>query len=215
MNTDCCSGLPRPHPAKDPERDIHPLGPDQERQAHPAGDLIWIKYASLHISSPCFSAYALVGLKAATEDFFFFYFSLHLGIQLGQSGSWEVLISTQKPNQVDLYSAIPWLGPPAFLSLWWKDSRIPSVHDCFFPKLKILMKTLCPNPCPNSLDSSGKGQLGIWRGFFFFLSYSVFKSNSASLGTELFIFPLVKMRALAEHKCLFSFLECSCFCLWL
>ena len=71
MNTDCCSGLPRPHPAKDPERDIHPLGPDQERQAHPAGDLIWIKYASLHVSSPCFSAYALVGLKAATEDFFF------------------------------------------------------------------------------------------------------------------------------------------------
>lgn len=142
-------------------------------------------------------------MKAATEDFFFFYFSLHLGIQLGQSGSWEVLISTENLKKVDLYSAIPWLGPPAFLSLWWKDSRIPSVHDCFFPKLKILMKTLGPDPCPNSLDSSGKDQLGIWHGFFFFLSYAVFKSNSASLGTELFIFPLVKTRALAKHKSVF------------
>ena len=56
MNTDCCSGLPRPHPAKDPERDVRPPGPDQERQAHPAGGLIWIKYASLHTSSPLFSA---------------------------------------------------------------------------------------------------------------------------------------------------------------
>lgn len=74
----------------------------------------------------------------------------------------------------------------------------------FFPKLKILTKTLCPDPCPNSLDSSGEDQLGIWHGFFSFLSYSVFKSSSASLGTELFIFPLVKVRALAEHKSVFS-----------
>ena len=66
------------------------------------------------------------------------------------------------------------------------------------------MKTFCPDPCPNNLDSSSKDQLGIWHGFFFFLSYSVFKSNSASLGTELFIFPLVKIWALAEHKSVFS-----------
>lgn len=36
----------------------------------------------------------------------FFYFSLHLGIQLGQSGSWEVLISTENPDQVDLHSGM-------------------------------------------------------------------------------------------------------------
>lgn len=110
---------------------------------------------------------------------------------------------------MDLYSAIPWLGPPAFLSLWWKDSRIPSVHDCFFPKLKILMKTLGPNPCPNSLDSSGKDQLGIWHGFFFLSFLCCFKSNSASLGTELFIFPLVKTRALAKYKSVFPSLPWS------
>lgn len=56
--------------------------------------------------------------------------------------------------------------------------------------------------------SKQPGQL--WQGpawglvWVLFLSYSVFKSNSASLGTELFIFPLVKIRALAEHKSVFS-----------
>uniref|UniRef100_A0A8D0XGA1 Pyroglutamyl-peptidase I n=1 Tax=Sus scrofa TaxID=9823 RepID=A0A8D0XGA1_PIG len=34
QNTECHSGLPRPHPARDSERDVHPPGPDQEGQVH-------------------------------------------------------------------------------------------------------------------------------------------------------------------------------------
>lgn len=53
-------------------------------------------------------------------------------------GGPEVLISAENPNQVALHSAIPWLGPPAFLSLCWRDSGVPSAWDWFCQNLKAL-----------------------------------------------------------------------------
>lgn len=71
------------------------------------------------------------------------------------------------------------------------------------------MKTLGPDPCPNSLDSFRQGPAWDLAWVLFFLSYAVFSSNSASLGTELFIFPLVKTRALAKYKGLSPFLSAA------
>lgn len=76
-----------------------------------------------------------------------------------------------------------------------------------FPKLKNSLKSLRPDPRPNSQDDLRKGCFGIWWGLFSPLLFLILflKNNSACLGTEEFIFPLVKTRAFADSQMSFLF----------